>query len=92
MARRAALVAILVVAVSEPSIQIVLGVIVVVCAITYQFYARPFVSESLDYLDTISLVSLVVFLCCGRRKSSIACGWPRVNSRLSHAIGTEHVD
>eukprot|EP00191_Tetraselmis_sp_GSL018_P017914 CAMPEP_0177586998 /NCGR_PEP_ID=MMETSP0419_2-20121207/5393_1 /TAXON_ID=582737 /ORGANISM="Tetraselmis sp., Strain GSL018" /LENGTH=1998 /DNA_ID=CAMNT_0019076971 /DNA_START=225 /DNA_END=6221 /DNA_ORIENTATION=- len=65
MARRGLLVVVLVSCQSVPSLQLVMGIVLVTTLITSHFYARPFISVSLDYLDTFSLVSLMGLLCTG---------------------------
>mmetsp|Transcript_31463 Transcript_31463/g.74760 ORF Transcript_31463/g.74760 Transcript_31463/m.74760 type:complete len:1288 (-) Transcript_31463:217-4080(-) len=65
MIRRGLLVVVLVTCRTVPSIQLVAGIALVTCLITSHFYARPFISVSLDYLDTFSLVSLMGLLCTG---------------------------
>eukprot|EP00873_Tetraselmis_striata_P002301 jgi/Tetstr1/422565/TSEL_013373.t1 len=63
--RRGLLVFTLVLAQRLPSLQIILGICICVTAVTMHFYARPFISQSLDTLEQSSLVSLVGLLCTG---------------------------
>lgn len=65
LGRRALLVVILVLAQNFAGVQIALGMCVVVTATTLHFAAQPFVSDSLDSLETFTLMSLVGLLCSG---------------------------
>jgi len=65
MARRCALIVVAVLAVNLASIQIVLGASVCVAAMTMHFYARPFIDESLDRLEMMSLISLMILIFMG---------------------------
>mmetsp|Transcript_7195 Transcript_7195/g.20279 ORF Transcript_7195/g.20279 Transcript_7195/m.20279 type:complete len:703 (+) Transcript_7195:45-2153(+) len=65
MVRRGLLVAVLVTFQMVPSLQAVMGIALVAGLITSHFYARPFISGSLDKLETFGLVSLMGLLCTG---------------------------
>ena len=64
LARRAGLV-LVILANAVPSLQIWFGLMVIVATMTMHFYARPFIDDSLDLLETASLVSLIGFLMTG---------------------------
>jgi hypothetical protein len=65
MLRRGLLVVTLVIAARFPSLQVIAGMAICATALTIHFYARPFVSMQLDYLEQFSLMSLVGLLCTG---------------------------
>ena len=64
LARRLGLV-LVILATAVPSLQIWFGLTVIVATMTMHFYARPFINDSLDMLETASLVSLIGFLMTG---------------------------
>ena len=64
LARRAGLV-LVTLATAVPSLQIWFGLTVIVATMTVHFYARPFIDDSLDLLETTSLVGLIGLMMTG---------------------------
>ena len=85
MLRRGALVAVLVTCQAIPILQIVIGIVLVTGLITSHFYARPFISPSLDLLDTFGLVSLMGLLCTGSLFYD-TCGRSLFGSQWDHTV------
>jgi len=48
-----------------PMVQATFGIAAIVVCICAHFYARAFLATRIDYLETISMWGLLLFLCCG---------------------------
>ena len=63
--RRFVFCALAVLAQNHPQMQVVAGLLFAMCCAILQFVAQPFLNDTLDVLDCLSMISVFMYLSCG---------------------------